>query len=93
MQRLTAIVLPPHKTLLHPLPDSWILLYVKFVPYMNRAFSLGTAAATLSRGTQTRARATELDITAEDAFCLVCDELKRSFAESGCLDDAMKIAS
>jgi hypothetical protein len=40
IQLVTAIVLHPHKTLLRPLPDLWLSLYVKFVPYMNRAFSL-----------------------------------------------------
>jgi len=59
IQLVTAIVLHPHKTLLRPLPDLWLSLYVKFVPYMNRAFSLDTDSATSSRGTRTRARTNE----------------------------------
>jgi len=59
IQLVTAIVLHPHKTLLCPLPDLWLSLYVKFVPYMDRAFSLDTDSATSSRGTRTRARTNE----------------------------------
>ena len=55
IQLVTAIVLHPHKTLLRPLPDLWLSLYVKFVPHMNRPFSLDTDSATSSRGTRTRA--------------------------------------
>jgi len=55
IQLITAIVLHPHETLLPPLPDLWLSLYVKFVPYMNRAFSLDTDPATSLRGTKTRA--------------------------------------
>ena len=93
IQLVTAIVLHPHKTLLRPLPDLWLSLYVKFVPYMNRAFSLDTDSATSSRGTRTRARTNEWDMTAEHAFSCLCDELKRSVDESGRLDDAKQIAS
>jgi len=88
-----AIDLHPHKTLLRPVPDLWLSLYVKFVPYMNRAFSLGTDPVTSSRGTRTRARTNERDMTAEHAFSCLCDELKRSVDESGCLDDVKQIAS
>ena len=42
IQLVPAIVLHPHKTLLCPLPDLWLSLYVKFIPYMNHAFSLDT---------------------------------------------------
>jgi len=59
IQLITVIVLHSHKTLLRPLPDLWLSLYVKFVPYMNRAFSLDTDSATSSRGTRTRARTNE----------------------------------
>ena len=59
IQPVTAIVLHPHKTVLHPLPDVWLSLYVKFVPYMNRAFSFDTDLATLSWSTRTRARTNE----------------------------------
>jgi len=59
IQLVTAIVLHPHKTLLHPLPYLWLSLYVKFVPYMNHAFSLDTDSATSSRSTRTRARTIE----------------------------------
>jgi len=88
-----AIVLHPHKTLLLPLPDLWLSLYVKFVPYMNRAFSLDPDSATSSRGTRTRARTNDWDMTAEHAFSCLCDELKRSVDQSGRLDDDMQIAS
>ena len=59
IQLVRAIVLHPHKTLLRPLPDLWLSLYVRFVPYMNHAFSLDTHPATSSRGTKTRARTNE----------------------------------
>jgi len=59
IQLVTAIVLHPHQTLLRPLPDLWLSLYVMFVPYMNCAFSLDTDSATSSRGTRTRARTNE----------------------------------
>jgi len=61
---------------------------------MNCAFSLDTDSATRSRGTRTRARTNEGDMTAEHAFSCLCDELKReSVDESGRLDDAKQIAS
>jgi len=59
IQLVTAIVLHPHKTLLRPLPDLWLSLYVKFIPYMKRAFSLDTDSATSSQCTRTRARTNE----------------------------------
>jgi len=59
IQLVTAIVWHTHKTLLCPLPDLWLSLHVKFVPYMNCAFSLDTDSATSSRCTRTRARTNE----------------------------------
>ena len=59
IQLVMAIVLHPHNTLLGPLPDLWLSLYVKFVRYMNRAFSLDTDSVTSSWGTRTRARTDE----------------------------------
>jgi hypothetical protein len=59
IQLVTVIVLHPHKTLLRPLPYLWLPLYIKFVPYMNRAFSLDTCAAMSSQGRRTRARTNE----------------------------------
>jgi len=56
IQLVTAIVLHLHKTLQRPLADLWLSIYVKFVPYMNRAFSLDTIPATSSRGTRNRVR-------------------------------------
>jgi len=93
IQLVTAIVLHPHKTLSRPLPDWWWSYYVKFVPYLNSEFSLDTDSATSSRGTRTRARTNEWDMTAEHAFSCLCDELKRSVDDSGRLDDAKPIAS
>jgi len=55
---------------------------------MHCAVSLDTDPATWSRGTRTRARTTEWDMTAEHAVSCLCDELKRSVDESGRLDDA-----
>jgi len=60
---------------------------------MDRAFSLDTDPAMSSRGTRTRARTNEWDMTAEYAFGCLCDELKRSVDESGRLDNAKQIAS
>jgi len=88
-----AIVLHTHNTLLRPLPDLWLSLYVKFVPYMNRAFSLDTDSLRSSQGTRTSARTNQWDMTAEHAFSCLCDELKRSVDESGRLNDAKQIAS
>jgi len=59
IQLVTAIVLHPHKTLLRPLPDLWLSRCVKFVPDINRTFSLDTDSATSSWGTRTRARTNE----------------------------------
>ena len=56
IQLVMAIVLHTHNTLLRPLPDLWLSLYVKFVPYMNRAFSLDTDSLRSSQGTRTSAR-------------------------------------
>ena len=56
IQLVTAIVLHPHKTLLRPLPDLWFLLVVKFVPYMNCAFSFNTDQVIPLQGSRTRSR-------------------------------------
>ena len=56
IQLVKAIVLHPDNTLRRPLPDLWLPLHVKFVPYMNSAFSCDTDSAKSSRGTRTRAR-------------------------------------
>jgi len=88
-----AIVFHPHKTLLLPLPDLWLSLYVKFVPYMNYALSIDTEPAISPRGMRTGASTIEWDMTVEHAFSCICDELKHSVDESGCLDDAKQIAS
>jgi hypothetical protein len=93
VQLVMVIVLHPHKTLLRPMPDWWLSLYVKFVHYMNLAFSLDTDSATSSRGTRTRARTNKWDMTAEHALSCHCDGLKCSVDESGRLDDAKQIAS
>jgi len=93
IQLVTAIGLPPHKPLLCPLLDLWLSHYVMSVPYLNRACFLDTNSGTSSRGTRTRARSNEWDMTAEHAFSWLCDELKHSVNKSGCLDDAKQIAS
>jgi len=59
IQLVTAIVSHPHMTLLRPLPDLWLSLYDKFVPYMNRAFSFDTDSAMSLRGKRTTARSNE----------------------------------
>jgi len=87
IQLITAIVLHPHKTLLHPLPALWLSLCVKFVPYMNCAFTLDTNRVTSSWGTSARACTNEYDITAENTFSHLCDELKCSVDESGHWDN------
>jgi hypothetical protein len=92
IQLVTVIALHPWKTLLCPLPDLSLSLHVKFLPYTNRSFSLGTDPATWSRGTRTRARTNEWDMTAEHAFSCLCDELKCSVDDAGCLDDAKQSA-
>jgi len=92
IQLATAIVLHPHKTLLGPLPDLWLSLYVKFVPYMHSAFSLDTNPATSSRGTQSRARPNEWDMTAEHGFSCPCHEHKRAVDKSGHWDDGKPTA-
>jgi hypothetical protein len=55
IQLVTAIVLHPHRMLLRPVPLLWLSLYVKFVPYMNREFSIDTDSATSSLVTKLRA--------------------------------------
>jgi hypothetical protein len=90
---LTAIVLHPHKTLLCLLPDLWLSLDVRCVPYINYAFSLETDLATRLRGWRTRARTDKCDMTAEHAFSWLCDVLMHSIDKSGRLADAKQIAS
>jgi len=80
-------------TLLRPLPDLWLSLYDKFVPYMNRAFSFDTDSAMSLRGKRTTATSNEWDMTAEHASSCLCDELQRSVDKSGRLEDAKQIAS
>jgi hypothetical protein len=92
-QLVTVTVLHSHKTLLHPFLDLWLSLYVKYVSYMNRAFSSDINPAMSSGVTRTRARTNEWDMTAEHAFSCLCDKLKHSVDESGLLDDADRIAS
>jgi len=93
IELFTAIVLHPYKTFLCSLPDLWLLLFGKLVPNRNCAFSLDTDPVTSSQGRRTRARTQEWDMTAEPAFCRLCDELKHSVDESGRLDDGNQVAS
>jgi len=93
IQLVRAIVLNLHKTLLRPLLDSWLLLVVKFVPYMNRAISLDTDPATSLSCKSTGARTNHRDMTAEHAISCLCDKLKCSVDESGCLEDGNQIFS
>jgi len=93
IELVAAIVLLLHKILLRSLPDLWLSLVLKFIHYMNSAIPLETNLATSLRGTRTRARTTEWDMTAEDAFRCLFDEHKRSVDKSGCLDDAKQIVS
>jgi len=88
-----AIVLHSHKTLLCQLPDLWLSLYVRFIPYINCAFCFDTDPAMSSQGTRTGVRTNEWDITAEQTFSCLCNELKRSVDKSGRLDDTTQIAS
>jgi len=54
---------------------------------MNSAFFLDTDPAMSSRGTRTKARICEWDMTAEHAFQYPCDGPKCSVDESGRLDN------
>ena len=93
IQLIAAIVLHPHKALPCPLRDLQLSLFVKFIPYMNHAFSLHIDPATSLRGTRTRGMTNERDMPAEHAFSWLCDELKCSVDESGRMDDAKHIVS
>jgi len=88
-----AIVLHPFITLQRALPDLWLSLFVKFVPYMKCAFSLDTDPVMSSQGTRTRARTNESVMTAEHAFCCLCEEFKHSVNDSRRLDHAKQIVS
>jgi len=92
IQLVAAIVFHPYKIFLHPFSDLWFSRCVKFIPYMNCAFSLDIYPARSSRGTNS-ARTNEWDITAEDAISCLFDEFKCSVYKSGCLDDATEIGS
>jgi len=59
IQLVAAIVLHPHKALLCRLPELWLPLFVNFVPYLNRAFSLDSDSAMSLLGTRTRASTNE----------------------------------
>jgi len=91
IQLVAAIRLHPYKTLLLPLPDLWSLLFVKFAPYMNCAFSLDLNPAMSSWGTRTGASTNQWDMTAEHALSCLCDELKHSVDKSGCIDYVREI--
>jgi len=56
IQLVVAIAFLPYNTLLCPLPNLLLSLFVKFQPYMNSAFSLHTDAVISSWGTRTWAR-------------------------------------
>jgi len=87
------IVLHPHKTLLHKLPDSWDSLFVQFIPYMNRVFTLANNSSMSSQGRRTTARSNMGVMAAELVCCWLCDKRNRSVDESGCLDHAKHIVS
>jgi len=93
IQLVTAIVFHCQKTHLHPLHELFLLLFIKFVPYMSNAFFLYTDPAMSSRGTKTRTRSNKWDMTAEHALCFLRDELKCSVDKSGQLDDSKVIVS
>jgi len=93
IQLITAILLHPHKTLLSPLPDLGRSLFGKFVPYTNHAFLIDTNPATSSRGTKTRARIDEWDMSAAHACNCLHDEHKCSVNKWGRWDDAKQIVT
>jgi len=88
IQFLVLIVLHPHKTLLPPLANLWLSLCVRFVHYINCAFSSDTKPATSLCGRSTWAGKNEWDMSPEHAFGCLWDEFKCSVNESGCFDDA-----
>jgi hypothetical protein len=75
IQLVTVILLHPHKTLLHLVPDLWLSVKVKFVSSMNSAFSLDTDPMMSLRGTRTRASTNKWDMSAEHPFSCPCDDL------------------
>jgi len=58
---------------------------------MNDGFCFDTKPATSLRGTRTRARTNNSDMTAEHAFGCLCDEFKHSVDKSGHLNEAKQI--
>ena len=88
---VTAIIMYPQQTLLHPLPDLCQSLIVKFVPYVNCVITIDTDTVTTSRGQGTRARTHTWDITADHGFSFLCDEHQHSVKESEGLHDAKHI--
>ena len=93
IQLVAVIVLHPHKSLRCPLSDLWLTLFVRFVPHMNRAFSLHSDDATSWWDTTSRASTHKWDMTAEHTFSYLCDEHKRSVDESGRLVNPNRIVS
>jgi len=93
IQLIMVILLHPHRTLLHPLPDLWLSLVVKFLHYMNHAFPSDTNPAKSLWGAGSCSMTHEWDRAAEHAFSYLCDEFKCSVDKAGHLLDAMQIVS
>jgi hypothetical protein len=78
-----------------PTPVAWFVAvsFVMFVPSMNCAFFLYTDPVIFSRGTKTRARTIEWDMTAEHTVRCLCEEHKCPVDEPGHFDDAAQLVS
>jgi hypothetical protein len=88
-----AIVLHPHKSLLHPLPGSWWSLFAKFVLYMNCTFLVYTEPAMSLWGIRTRTRSNQWNLPSEHAFSCLGDDLKHSVNELEHLEEGKQIDS
>jgi len=93
IQLIMATDFYPQYTLLHPLPDLWLVRIVMSLPYINHAFCFNNDPVTLSWGTSTRASTNEWHITAEHGYSCLCNECKCWVIESRCLDDGKQIGS
>jgi len=91
IQLILGIVSHLHNTNLCPVVDLWLSHCVKFVHCMNVAFSLDSDLAIWLQVTRIGPETNKGNMTAEHAFCFLCDGFKHAFDELGHLDNGKHI--
>ena len=93
IQLITANVMHPYKTLLSPLSDWLLSLFIHFILYLNRFFSIGIGQVTSTQVTKTKPWTKNRQLTAEYVTSCLHDAVNLSVSESESFDDANKVAS